>query len=292
MEAEIERRVEIDEEVLSWIKSVDGRETILTVFDAGKFSNGFVFRKLIRSVLENSRSMRFRIGGNSFRLAGAVIDSLIKRNGQDAERFEFFLGSKDLPDCLSRVKDKFESLGIKCYDVSKLGIVAESDFGRYVDQYDIRGCDAGYSEDSRTVTVYYDRNRFDSHPGVPTVLKDGDGTILRRNDPPNGLKGSLSTLYLRGERSGFISHGRFEPFNDADKGAWAIGDVVMVKGFGDISPSTHVLVPLEMMNIKESCEKLFADVGVDTRRLVGPILLGRQGKVAFADGKSDEGGEQ
>ena len=51
----------------------------------------------------------------------------------------------------------------------------------------------------------------------------------------------MAVLWVRNEQSGFLHDGEFSRFNDSDKGAWAIADVMMVKGYGDVPPATHAL---------------------------------------------------
>jgi len=276
--------IAIDDAIVEWIKSIDHPGVTLAVFDADKYTNVAASHELICCLLRCSKHVKFRLGGNGYRIAQAELGTILRRKGEFPERFEFFLGGWDL-HCFPEDVD-FRGIGITCHDVAKLGIEPESDFGRYVDHYDIRGSVIGYSKARGMVTVY-ERGFYNFGGSVSQCIvvpsspipTDGssekplpslsDGTIVVRNERANGLTGAMSTLFLRGEVSGFIEEGKFIPFNNSDKGRWAIGDVVMVKGYGHIPPATHVLAPTNMLNFTGARRRMFSDSGIAVQYVSG-----------------------
>jgi len=276
--------IAIDNAIVEWVKSIDRPGATLAVFDADKYTIDRASHALICCLLRCSRHVKIRLGGNGYRTAQTELGAILRRKGEFSERFEFFLGGWDL-HCFPEDVD-FRGMGITCHDVAKLGIEPESDFGRYVDRYDIRGSVIGYSKARGMVTVY-ERGFYNCGgsvsqcivvPSSPISTDDSsekplpslsDGTIVVRNERANGLTGAMSTLFLRGEVSGFIEEGKFIPFNNSDKGRWAIGDVVMVKGYGHIPSATHVLAPANMLNFTDSRRRMFLDSGIPVQYVSG-----------------------
>ena len=144
-----------------------------------------------------------------------------------------------------------------------------SDFIRYVDKYDIRGSGAGMNYEAKTVTVYdYGKSMMgaESVVVVPSMMSDDepngplkDGTNVQRINPELGLRGSMAVLWVRNEQSGFLHDGEFSRFNDSDKGAWAIADVMMVKATRTFClRHTHYTVMLHQIlpPIKGDCSRM------------------------------------
>jgi len=188
----------------------------------------------------------------------------------NCRRFEFFStaieGDAD-PDEIQRI---CEVATVRFMSDYKFDIA--SDFMRYVDKYDIRGARAGMNYEAKTVTVYDNCKPVlgaESMVIVPSMMsKDEpgetlkDGTKVLRINPELGLRGSMAVLWVRNEKSGYIRDGVFSRFNDSRKGAWAIADVMMAKGYGDVPPATHALYADAVSNLAPNQRRLFADAGL------------------------------
>ena len=110
---------------------------------------------------------------------------------------------------------------------------------------------------------------------VPSMMSDDepngplkDGTNVQRINPELGLRGSMAVLWVRNEQSGFLLDGEFCRFNDSDKGAWAIADVMMVKGYEDVLPATHALYGDATSNLAPNQRRLFKDAGLVCHDLI------------------------
>ena len=268
---------------MDFLKSIDKDETTLVVMDYGKgnFSHGALFSELSDFLLTETHHMTIRVGGNSYRFASGLIFNLLDRKMTNCRRFEFFRTSvKDDEDCSSEGDDWLQRICevATVRYMSNYNFDIASDFMRYVDKYDIRGAGAGMNYQTKTVTVYdYGKSMLgaESVVVVPSMMSDDepngplkDGTNVQRINPELGLRGSMAVLWVRNEQSGFLHDGEFSRFNDSDKGAWAIADVMMVKGYGDIPPATHALYGDAVSNLAPNQRRLFADVGLVCHHLI------------------------
>ena len=269
--------------VMDFLKSIDKDETILVVMDYGKgnFSHGALFSELSDFLLTETHHMKIRVGGNSYRFASGLIFNLLDRKMTNCRRFEFFrISAKDDEDSSCEGDNWIQ----KICEVATVRYMSDykfdltSDFMRYVDKYDIRGAGAGMNYQTKTVTVYdYGKSMMgaESVVVVPSMMSDDeprgplkDGTNVQRISPELGLRGSMAVLWVRNEQSGFLHDGEFSRFNDSDKGAWAIADVMMVKGYEDVQPATHVLYGDATSNLAPNQRRLFKDAGLVCHHLI------------------------
>ena len=269
--------------VMDFLKSIDKDETTLVVMDYGKgnFSHGALFSELSDFLLTETHHMTIRVGGNSYRFASGLIFNLLDRKMTNCRRFEFFRTSvKDDEDCSSEGDDWLQRICevATVRYMSNYNFDIASDFMRYVDKYDIRGAGAGMNYQTKTVTVYdYGKSMLgaESVVVVPSMMSDDepngplkDGTNVQRINPELGLRGSMAVLWVRNEQSGFLHDGEFSRFNDSDKGAWAIADVMMVKGYEDVLPATHALDGDATSNLAPNQRRLFNDAGLVCHHLI------------------------
>ena len=269
--------------VMDFLKSIDMDETILVVMDYGKgnFSHGALFSELSDFLLTETHHMKIRVGGNSYRFASELIFNLLDRKMTNCRRFEFFRTSVKEDEDSSDESDNWiqricEVATVRYMSNYKFDIA--SDFMRYVDKYDIRGAGAGMNYQTKTVTVYdYGKLMMGaaSVVVVPSMMSDDepngplkDGTKVQRISPELGLRGSMAVLWVRNEESGFLHDGEFSRFNDSDKGAWAIADVMMVKGYEDVQPATHALYGDAASNLAPNQRRLFKDAGLVCHHLI------------------------
>lgn len=266
--------------VMDFLKSIDTDETILVVTDFGKgnFGHGALFSELSEFLLMETHHMKIRVGGNSYRFASRLIFNLLDRKMTNCRRFEFFRTGveedADLDD--NWIQKICEVATVRFMRDYKFDIA--SDFIRYVDKYDIRGSGAGMNYEAKTVTVYdYGKSMMgaESVVVVPSMMSDDepngplkDGTNVQRINPELGLRGSMAVLWVRNEQSGFLHDGEFCRFNDSDKGAWAIADVMMVKGYEDVLPATHALYGDATSNLAPNQRRLFKDAGLVCHHLI------------------------
>lgn len=266
--------------VMDFIKSIDNDGTILVVTDFGKgnFSHGALFSELSEFLLTETHHMKVRVGGNSYRFAGELIYNLLEHKMSNCSRFEFFRTA------VEEDADSDDNWMQKICEVATVRFMRDykfdiaSDFIRYVDKYDIRGSGAGMNYEAKTVTVYdYGKSMMgaESVVVVPSMMSDDepngplkDGTNVQRINPELGLRGSMAVLWLRNEQSGFLHDGEFSRFNDSDKGAWAIADVMMVKGYEDVLPATHALYGDATSNLAPNQRRLFKDAGLVCHHLI------------------------
>ena len=266
--------------VMDFLKSIDTDETILVVTDFGKgnFSHGALFSELSEFLLMETHHMKVRVGGNSYRFAGELIYNLLEHKMSNCRRFEFFRTGVEEDD------DSDDNWIQKICEVATVRFMRDykfdiaSDFIRYVDKYDIRGSGAGMNYEAKTVTVYdYGKSMMgaESVVVVPSMMSDDepngplkDGTNVQRINPELGLRGSMAVLWVRNEQSGFLHDGEFSRFNDSDKGAWAIADVMMVKGYEDVLPATHALYGDATSNLAPTQRRLFKDAGLVCHHLI------------------------
>ena len=266
--------------VMDFIKSIDKDGTILVVTDFGKgnFSHGALFSELSDFLLTETHRMKIRVGGNSYCFASRLIFNLLEHKMSNCRRFEFFRTAveEDADSDDNWIQKICEVATVRFMRDYKFDIA--SDFIRYVDKYDIRGSGAGMNYEAKTVTVYdYGKPMLgaESMVIVPSMMsKDEpaetikDGTKVLHINPELGLRGSMAVLWIRNEQSGFIHDGEFSRFNDSDKGAWAIADVMMVKGYGDVPPATHALYGDAVSNLAPNQRRLFADAGLVCHHLI------------------------
>ena len=269
--------------VMDFLKSIDKDETILVVMDYGKgnFSHGALFSELSDFLLTETHHMKIRVGGNSYRFASGLIFNLLDRKMTNCRRFEFFrISAKDDEDSSCEGDNWIQ----KICEVATVRYMSDykfdltSDFMRYVDKYDIRGAGAGMNYQTKTVTVYGCGKPMlgaQSMVIVPSMMsKDDPGKILKdgtkvlRINPELGLRGSMAVLWVRNEKSGYIRDGEFSRFNDSRKGAWAIADVMMVKGYEDVLPATHALYGDATSNLAPNQRRLFKDAGLVCHHLI------------------------
>lgn len=269
--------------VMDFLKSIDKDETTLVIMDYGKgnFSHRALFAELSDFLLTETHHMRIRVGGNSYRFASELIFNLLDRKMTNCRRFEFFrISAKDdensSGDGDNWIQKICEVATVRYMSDYKFDLA--SDFMRYVDKYDIRGAGAGMNYQTKTVTVYdYGKSMMgaESVVVVPSMMSDDeprgplkDGTNVQRISPELGLRGSMAVLWVRNEQSGFLHDGEFSRFNDSDKGAWAIADVMMVKGYEDVQPATHVLYGDATSNLAPNQRRLFKDAGIVCHHLI------------------------
>ena len=266
--------------VMDFLKSIDTDETILVVTDFGKgnFSHRVLFSELSDFLLTETHHMKVRVGGNSYRFASRLIFNLLDRKMTNCRRFEFFrTGVEENADSDDNwIQRICEVATVRFMRDYKFDIA--SDFIRYVDKYDIRGSGAGMNYEAKTVTVYdYGKSMMgaESVVVVPSMMSDDepdgplkDGTNVQRINPELGLRGSMAVLWVRNEQSGFLHDGEFSRFNDSDKGAWAIADVMMVKGYEDVLPATHALYGDATSNLAPNQRRLFKDAGLVCHHLI------------------------
>ena len=269
--------------VMDFLKSIDKDETTLVVMDFGKgnFINRGLFLELSDFLLTETHHMKIRVGGNSYRFASGLIFNLLDRKMTNCRRFEFFrISAKDDEESSCEGDNWIQ----KIREVATVRYMSDykfdltSDFMRYVDKYDIRGAGAGMNYQTKTVTVYdYGKPMMgaESVVVVPSMMSDDeprgplkDGTNVQRISPELGLRGSMAVLWVRNEQSGFLHDGEFSRFNDSDKGAWAIADVMMVKGYEDVQPATHVLYGDATSNLAPNQRRLFKDSGLVCHHLI------------------------
>ena len=266
--------------VMDFLKSIDTDETILVVTDFGKgnFSHRALFSELSEFLLVETHHMRVRVGGNSYRFASELIYNLLEHKMSNCRRFEFFRTTveEDADPDDNWIQRICEVATVRFMCDYKFNIA--SDFIRYVDKYDIRGAGAGMNYEAKTVTVYdYGKSMMgtESVVVVPSMMSDDepngplkDGTNVQRINPELGLRGSMAVLWVRNEQSGFLLDGEFCRFNDSDKGAWAIADVMMVKGYEDVLPATHALYGDATSNLAPNQRRLFKDAGLVCHHLI------------------------
>ena len=266
--------------VMDFLKSIDTDETILVVTDFGKgnFSHRALFSELSEFLLVETHHMRVRVGGNSYRFASELIYNLLEHKMSNCRRFEFFRTTveEDADPDDNWIQRICEVATVRFMCDYKFDIA--SDFIRYVDKYDIRGSGAGMNYEAKTVTVYdYGKSMMgtESVVVVPSMMSDDepngplkDGTNVQRINPELGLRGSMAVLWVRNEQSGFLLDGEFCRFNDSDKGAWAIADVMMVKGYEDVLPATHALYGDATSNLAPNQRRLFKDAGLVCHHLI------------------------
>ena len=265
---------------MDFLKSIDTDETILVVTDFGKgnFSHRALFSELSEFLLVETHHMRVRVGGNSYRFASELIYNLLEHKMSNCRRFEFFRTTveEDADPDDNWIQRICEVATVRFMCDYKFNIA--SDFIRYVDKYDIRGAGAGMNYEAKTVTVYdYGKSMMgaESVVVVPSMMSDDepngplkDGTNVQRINPELGLRGSMAVLWVRNEQSGFLLDGEFCRFNDSDKGAWAIADVMMVKGYEDVLPATHALYGDATSNLAPNQRRLFNDAGLVCHHLI------------------------
>ena len=265
---------------MDFLKSIDTDETILVVTDFGKgnFYYGALFSELSEFLLAETHHMKVRVGGNSFRFAEELIYNLLERKMSNCRRFEFFRTA------IERDADPDDNWIQRICEVATVRFMSDykfdiaSDFMRYVDKYDIRGAGAGMNYKTKTVTVYdYGKPMVgaESIVMVPLMMsKDEqhgplkDGTKVQPISPKLGLRGSMAVLWVRKEQPGFLHDGEFCIFNSSEKGAWAIGDVMMVKGYEDVPPATHALYGDAVSNLAPNQRRLFEDAGLVCHHLI------------------------
>ena len=266
--------------VMDFLKSIDTDETILVVTDFGKgnFSHRALFSELSEFLLVETHHMRVRVGGNSYRFASELIYNLLEHKMSNCRRFEFFRTTveEDADPDDNWIQRICEVATVRFMCDYKFDIA--SDFIRYVDKYDIRGAGAGMNYEAKTVTVYdYGKSMLgaESVVVVPSMMSNDepngplkDGTNVQRINPELGLRGSMAVLWVRNEQSGFLLDGEFCRFNDSDKGAWAIADVMMVKGYEDVLPATHALYGDATSDLAPNQRRLFKDAGLVCHHLI------------------------
>ena len=266
--------------VMDFLKSIDTDETILVVTDFGKgnFSHRALFSELSEFLMVETHHMRVRVGGNSYRFASELIYNLLEHKMSNCRRFEFFRTTveEDADPDDNWIQRICEVATVRFMCDYKFDIA--SDFIRYVDKYDIRGAGAGMNYEAKTVTVYdYGKSMMgaESVVVVPSMMSNDepngplkDGTNVQHINPELGLRGSMAVLWVRNEQSGFLHDGEFSRFNDSDKGAWAIADVMMVKGYGDVPPATHALYGDATSNLAPNQRRLFKDAGLVCHHLI------------------------
>lgn len=266
--------------VMDFLKTIDKDETILVVSDYGKgtYRCESLFSELCEFLLTETHHMKVRVGGNSYRFAEWLIHNLLYLKMTNCRRFEFFRTAReeDADPNDNWIQRICEVATVRFMSDYKFDIA--SDFMRYVDKYDIRGACAGMNYKTKTVTLYdYGKQMLNAESAVmvsPTTSKDEndealkDGTKAQRISPELGLKGSMAVIWVRAEQPGFLQDGEFRRFNDADKGAWAIADVMMVKGYEDVQPATHALYGDAVSNLAPSQRRLFEDAGLVCHHLI------------------------
>lgn len=266
--------------VMDFLKSIDKDDTILVVSDCDKgiYNYRKIFSELCEFLFAETHHMTVRVGGNSYRFAGWLMGYLLDMKASDNHRFEFFLSpfEADSDKAERRIEKMRATMTIHLMSDYKFDLA--SDFMRYVDRYDIRGSGVGMNYATKTVTVYGANSPKSGSECIVVVpsaasenLREGslkDGTVIRHLPPELGLRGSLATLWVRNERSGFINDGEFHVFNSAEKGAWAIGDVMMAMGYDDVSPATHALYSDTWSNLMHNERRLFKDAGLVCHHLI------------------------
>ena len=268
--------------VMDFLRAVDKDDTILVVSDCDKgiYSYEDTFHELCEFLLTGTHRMTVRVGGNSFRFAGMLMEYLLKMNVTNTRRFEFFFSSFDesylAKDEVQRMR---ASKTLRLMSDFKFDV--RSDFMRYVDGYDLRWANVGMNRDTGIVTVY----RIDGRPILDSgdtpirpsamkmkeVITEGklkDGTVVRCVDPELGVRGSLAALWVMDEIAGYVSNGEFHVSAITSKGAWAIGDVMMVKGYDDMPPATHALYSDVWSHLMPKERRLFEDVGLVCHHLL------------------------
>ena len=266
--------------VMDFLKSIDKDDTILVVSDCDKgiYMHENIFSELREFLFSETHHMTVRVGGNSFRFAERLMGYLVDMKDVDIHRFEFFLSSPGR--YLDLWKRKFRkmcaAMTVRWMDDYKFDFT--SDFMRYADRYDIRGSGVGMNYATKTATLYGTNGPKAGAACVVVVpsaasekLKEGtlkDGTEVRHIPPELGLRGSMATLWVRNEESGYIREGEFYRFNSAAKGAWAIADVMMTKGYKDVQPATHALYSDTWSNLMENERQLFKDAGLVCHHLI------------------------
>ena len=266
--------------VMDFLKSIDTDETTLVVSDCDKliYRHKDVFMDLREFLLMETHHMRVRVGGNSHRFAGWLRGFLIGQRVKDMRRFEFFMTPfEDYPYTGKRTLRRISEIATVRF-VGDYKFDLSSEFMRYVDRYDIRGSGSGMNFGTKTITVYGANGPMSGSECivmVPSMMSNDtvegtlkDGTVVRRIPPELGLRGSMATLWVRNEQSGFLHNGEFHRFNDSLKGAWAIADVMMAKGYEDIPPATHALYSDSWTNLAHNERKLFADAGLVCHHLL------------------------
>ncbi len=266
--------------VMDFLKSIDKDDTILVISDCDKgiYMHENIFSELREFLFSETHHMTVRVGGNSFRFAERFMSYLVDMKDVDIHRFEFFLSSPGIYE--DRWKLQFRkmcaAMTVRCMDDYKFDFT--SDFMRYADRYDIRGLGIGRNNATKTVTIYRENGLISGIEPSPTTqgttsvdfavgtLKDG--TEVRRIRQELGLCGSLATLWARNEASGYILEGEFQRDDFAAKGAWAIADVMMAKGYKDVQPATHALYGDTWSNLVENERQLFKDAGLVCHHLI------------------------
>jgi hypothetical protein len=273
----------LPQHVMDFLKSIDRDSTILVISDRdkGNFLHWKTFLALQEFLLMETHHMRIRVGGNSYRLADSFSRYLLGFKGEDRRRFEFFFTPfEEPPYCSERTFEKIcEATTVR--SMKKYEYDLASDFVWYVDQYDIRKSRFGWNEKMKVVTDYIVDEPIvgansvvipsASKDIVPEILKDG--SFVKKADPALHLHGSLAVHWIKNELSGFIHDGEFCVFNNPQKGAQAIADVMMVKGYQDVAPATHVLYSDTTSNLAENEQQLFKDAGLISHHLFQPYNI-------------------
>ena len=266
----------LPQHVMDFLKSIDKDDTILVISDCDKMIYNYlnVFDELSKFLFAETHHITVRVGGNSFRFAKALMAYLRDMKAADNRRFEFFLSPRDKRE--PWIEEMRATMTVHFMSDYKFDL--SSDFMRYVDRYDIRGAGAGMNYATKTVTLYEANGPTSGSECIVVVpsadqknLQVGtlkDGTVVRRMPPELGLCGSMATLWVRNEVSGYLQGGEFHGFNNAAKGTWAIADVMMAKGYEDVQPATHALYSDTWSNLMDNERRLFEDAGLVCHPLI------------------------
>ena len=183
-----------------FIKEIDIPGAVLSVFDEGKtFARCHdlqyieLYRYVFDRVFKQSKYIRLRVGGYSYRAERFAID-MVKKLPKDRVYIKF-LSDGDANSEYNNKDNRIKLVGMGKYHFKK-----DMDIVKLADKYDFKTF--GNNEGLRTMVHFYVNN-------IDTGFYDNSG--------------------------------EFRPFYHNYRGLQAITDVVMIKGYDEITPATAVM---------------------------------------------------
>jgi hypothetical protein len=186
--------------IQEYILEIDKPGAVIAVFDEGKVFARYtdlgyqhLYYTLFDFVFHNTRFVRIRVGGYSFRAATMALN-MVKHLPQDRIYLEYLSNSS------SSEGNNDDDPRIKVVNMGDFNFNYDMDIVKAAEEYDFKSF--GDERGMHTMVYYYVNN-------IETGFYDNSG--------------------------------EFHRFYSKSRGLQAIADVVMIKGFEDITPATAVM---------------------------------------------------
>lgn len=184
--------------IQEYILEIDKPGAVIAVFDEGKVFARYTdlgyqhfYHTLFDFVFHNTRFVRIRVGGYSFR-AATMAQNMIKNLPKDRIYLEYLSNGSS--------EENNDDPRIKVFKMGKYQFNYDMDIVKAAEEYDFKS--------------FGDKN------GMHTIVY----------------------YYVNGIETGFYdNNGEFHRFYSKSRGLQAITDVIMIKGFEDITPATAVM---------------------------------------------------